>query len=235
MEGYFRIPLINKYFRNINGNISCADLLISGDYERAFNEYTYVYKQIPTVIEDEIGKIYFQEMVIIRMKEAIRPSVPLIGNVIVSDSKVMLGIQDFPDDYVNMSHSEDYILKDKYIGHELIINKGIGKTRRLICRISWKSENHVNKYVSMSFICDTGAPKSLYLSPVAYSVLLDSGRIKEDEIGSNYVLIEGKKFGVLETPAHHQPANLMGLFLLSKFGMNIHEDTFAMNSLPLFF
>lgn len=75
---------------------------------------------------------------------------------------------------------------------------------RIISRLSWKVGN---KYLPMSFICDTGATRHIYLSKLAYSMLNTANRIIEDpDLGAKYVIINGRKAAVLPTPDNYEPA-----------------------------
>ena len=75
-------------------------------------------------------------------------------------------------------------------------------------------------------MADTGAPSSLYLNGKTKEFLRTQGRLQLDEAGENYYvqISDGRKFAVLDTPACHRPANIMGLPLLKKLGFCLLED-----------
>lgn len=94
--------------------------------------------------------------------------------------------------------------------------------------------------ISMSFICDTGASRHMYLSDQAYNLLSSEGRIKQDDLGTKYAQIQmngiTKNVAVLSTPDVYQPANLLGLPILILFGMSLgNEIPFGFSDFPDFF
>lgn len=147
----------------------------------------------------------------------------------VTAADLLLQDADFPGNYVDMQHPEDYELVDgalaEYIPHFS------GHHNRLIIRICWKVGN---KYMPMSFVCDTGAPMGLYLSEKASNLLRRHGRVIEDETGNEYAEIPGVgKAAVEPTPPGHAPANIMGLRLLVKLGLSLRPDsTFKLEYVP---
>jgi hypothetical protein len=153
----------------------------------------------------------------------------MIDSTDVSAADLLLQDADFPDNYVDMQHPDDYKLVDsalvEYIPHFS------GHHNRLIIRVCWKVND---KYMPMSFVCDTGAPMGLYLSEKALSLLMRHGRVIEDETGNEYAEISGVgKAAVEPTPPGHAPANIMGLRLLVKLGLSLRPDsTFTLEYVP---
>ena len=141
---------------------------------------------------------------------------------------------DYPEDYVNMHHKEDYIVSSN-INKQFIVHKTSSNTHyRLLARISWHLKE--DKYTTMSFICDTGAPKHLYLCKDAIDLLKSYNLILIDDIGDPYLKIkinDETKVSVRfeETPRIHKNANIIGLRVLLKLGLNISENKFSFNSL----
>ncbi len=154
----------------------------------------------------------------------------MMNSTDVSAADLLLHDADFPDNYVNMQHPDDYGTVDEpfieYVPHFS------GHNNRLIVRICWKTSR--GKYVPMSFVCDTGAPMGLYLSEKAIRVLRKCGRIVEDETGNEHVAIENiGKAAVEPTPPGHTPANIIGLRVLVKLGLRISNDwTFCLDHVP---
>ena len=81
-------------------------------------------------------------------------------------------------------------------------------------------------FFPVTFVANTGAPTSLYLNESTKEFLSTQGRLLADDMGeNNYVVTpDGKKCAVLDTPACHRPANIMGLALLKKLGFTLLED-----------
>ena len=100
---------------------------------------------------------------------------------------------------------------------------GLINHHRLLLRVSFKLAN--GKFVALTFVCDTGAPDGLYLSPEADKILADGGRRMEDEAGNTYMDILGKPAATRDTPrTTHQPANMIGLSLRERLGLSLEED-----------
>ena len=90
---------------------------------------------------------------------------------------------------------------------------------RLILRISVKVD--ADSFTNISFVCDSGAPMYLYLSPKAKRAL--AKRILTDEISQSYIIVNGSKKPVVDTPATFQPANLLGLMMLVDLGLCLND------------
>jgi hypothetical protein len=87
-------------------------------------------------------------------------------------------------------------------------------------------------------VCDTGAPRYLYLSPQTIDILKNSGRyLISEELGTKYIVIAstGKKIPIQETPTHHRNINIMGLKCLGRFKLRVDENTFSFDNLPEYF
>jgi U3 small nucleolar RNA-associated protein 25 len=64
------------------------------------------------------------------------------------------------------------------------------------------------KYIAMSFLLDTGAPKHMYLSDRAMCALEKSGLVCiDDDMGIQYIKLAGQKCPVELMPAMHAPCN----------------------------
>lgn len=138
---------------------------------------------------------------------------------------LLLGDDDYPDNYVNKAHPNDYQTTTMPITAEYIFHKK-SHFNRLIFRISWKIAE--NKYVPISFICNTGCPMFLYLSSDARKAI--KMRILEDDVQNEYVEINGKKTPIANSPSEHGETNIMGLMMCARLGLTINEKceyTFA--------
>jgi hypothetical protein len=147
----------------------------------------------------------------------------------IAAAELLLHDADFPSNYINMAHPDDY----KAIGNPFAtyISHFSGHNNRLILRACWKTSD--NRYIPMSFVCDTGAPMGFYLSTVSTNILKRYNRILEDETGNEYVVVNGGKAAVEPTPSGHAPANIIGLRVLTKLELYLRNDgTFALTKMP---
>lgn len=151
-------------------------------------------------------------------------SILMMDGAEASQGDLFLCEADFPPSYVDMKHPDDGILTDEPIRPEFYRHRR-PHHHRLIFRASFKVNN--GKYVALSFVCDTGAPGSFYLSPWADRILEEGGRRLEDEAGNTYVDVLNRPAATQETPRTHQPANIMGLSLLEKFRMLVVPEGFS--------
>lgn len=85
----------------------------------------------------------------------------------------------------------------------------------------------------MTFVLDTGAPKQLYLCQAALNKLEDLGMIRmmntDEDMDAQWVQLFGRKCGVERTPPGHDPANIIGLRMLTRMGYSsaIHRRSSA--------
>ncbi|PRP79047.1 hypothetical protein PROFUN_13125 [Planoprotostelium fungivorum] len=137
--------------------------------------------------------------------------------------ELLLTEEDYPNNYVQMHHPDDYKMVDSPITPEkVLVRRGVAHTRLIL-----------RKYTSVSFVCDTGAPGYLYLSKKAKDAI--KSRIKEDEVGSLYIQVGGKKFLVHDSPAQHNSSNIVGLRALKIWGLDLSQggdDSFEFHALP---
>ena len=157
----------------------------------------------------------------------------------VSRMTLSLSCLDFPIGYINFAHPLDYVPVSTPITPQFIVHVK-GMHMRLIVRISWRS-NDGACYIPMSFICDTGAPGYLYLSPIAQRNLDSIGRLKKNDLETLYVSIfdrantTGFNAKVKDTPASHNPANIIGLGCLLKLGFCMGDHRFSFQKFTPFF
>lgn len=150
-------------------------------------------------------------------------SLLMVDDTEVTEGDLLLHDADFPDSYVHMQHRQDGVVVDHAIQPEFVRHRR-AHHHRLLLRVSFKLEN--DKFVSFTFVCDTGAPDSFYLSPATDRILADGGRRVEDEAGNTYIDILGSRAATRETPRTHQPANIIGLTLLERMGLSLDIEGF---------
>jgi hypothetical protein len=145
----------------------------------------------------------------------------------VAAAELLLQNADFPDNYVDMQHPDDYnAVEAPFVDY---ITNSYAHHYRLIVRVCWKLGE--KKYIPMSFVCDTGAPTALYLSDKAYRLLSQHKRVLEDDAGNVYAVIcETGAAAVEPTPPGHAPANIIGLKLLLKLRLDLDLDKSKHNS-----
>lgn len=151
--------------------------------------------------------------------------------MIVNDdipSHIIFHDTDFPSYYINKKHPNDFMITSNPIQQEMIFHQRFHHNR-LILRTSILIEE---RFISVSFICDTGAPDSFYLCDELRQRL--SSRIFEDELGVTFIKIGGKKFFVGSPPSNHDNINILGLKALSIFGLYLEDNGFLFENLPGF-
>ena len=137
---------------------------------------------------------------------------------------------DFPRDYVNMQHPEDYQIQDKPIIPTCVVVQRQDHAR-LIFRISWKVGS---KFMPMSFMVDTAAVQPVYFSKVALALMEAHSLLVVDDGGNDVVELHKpdgsvKKVHYEATPEDYQPANLIGLKFIIQFGLLVEGDSFRFN------
>jgi hypothetical protein len=152
--------------------------------------------------------------------EVSRPSKFTIAAVLLHDI-------DFPREYVNMQHPEDYQIQTTPIKPTFVVNQRQGHAR-LIFRISWKIGS---EFMPMSFIVDTGALQPVYFSKVASALMEAHGLLVVDDVDKDVVELHKpdgsiKRVHYKATPNAYEPANLIGLRFIIKFGLIVEGDSF---------
>ena len=138
---------------------------------------------------------------------------------------------DFPDQYVNMQHPDDYkVVSEPFVEY---INHSSGYKHRLIVRVCWQKSS--TEFMPMSFVLDSGAPGHLYLSSKAQSMLEGMGRIHQDtEAFTAFVDILGAgQFPVQPSPPGYAPASIIGLGVIMKLGLRVRDGGFAFEDAPV--
>ena len=143
---------------------------------------------------------------------------------------ILLCAADFPQEYINMQHPEDYTIQDSPIKPTYVVTQRRGHAR-LIFRVSWKVG--IGKFMPMSFIVDTGAIQPIYFGSRSLKLMERHGRLLLDDLQNDVVLLEGlggRKVHYESTPKNYEPTNLIGLRFLLQFGLHIvGSQTFYFN------
>lgn len=141
----------------------------------------------------------------------------------ITEELTLMTPEDFPTNYQDCAHPEDFVIRQgnpppiEYVHHH---NRS--RHNRLICRVPWLLTT--STYFTISFIVDTGAPKHLYLSARAMTMLEQHDKLKNDvDTAITYVILNGRKAVIEETLHNHAPANLVGLPLLKRFELSLTE------------
>lgn len=148
-----------------------------------------------------------------------------------SDNELLLHDENFPSHYINKQHPQDYLISEIPI-KELFYHK-TSFYSRLFVRLSFKIDD---KFIPISCICDTGAPKFLYLTQKARNVL--KKRIKQDELLNEYMEINlnniSMKIGLSEPLTTFNDVNIIGILLLEKLGLIFNSSSFELTNLGEF-
>ena len=151
----------------------------------------------------------------------------LIHDALERSSELAYTELDFPKSFVDMAHPEDYKEAPEPVQPEMFYNGPRDPAHcRLLLRASFRLSSTV--YSPMTFICDTGLSGGFYFSPRAMSSLIKARRVLQNDIHCPFVETGVGKIPVHEAQHLHQPANLLGLHVLQKYGMSLAEKpTFA--------
>ena len=141
-----------------------------------------------------------------------------------TEEQLLLCPQDFPENYTkDYCHPDDYKVYEREIEKQHIFNHRQGKFNRLLLRVCWRTTQ--DRYIPMTFVLDTGAPKHFYLSQKAIQTLQGHGILHtDDDTDLLYVIINRRKCPVETTPPSHDPANIIGVRMLMRFGLCLFED-----------
>ncbi|KAJ7461465.1 hypothetical protein FB451DRAFT_1371204 [Mycena latifolia] len=126
---------------------------------------------------------------------------------------------DFPEGWEAGQHPDDYKILSAPLKPELFIKDG----GRMWYRISIKISDA--QYMPMSFLVVSGAPDALYLSSNTMEVLVKHKRVQGlDSCRASMRLKNGLVIPVSEIPETHKPINLLGYWLIQKFGLDLNEE-----------
>lgn len=138
-----------------------------------------------------------------------------------AEEQLLLCPHDFPPNYTrDYCHPDDYVIISDSV-RELVFNHRHGTYNRLLARLAWQVTGGV---CPMTFVLDTGAPKHLYLCQRALNLLEEAGRITTDpDTDLLYCVIDQRKCPVELTPPSHSPANIVGLRMLTRWGLTLDD------------
>jgi len=138
------------------------------------------------------------------------------------DYVLTLKDKDFPSNFINFIHPEDYKIFHQPFNEIIYHRKKFHN--RLFLRICFKLDNQT--FTPITFILDTGSPMYFYLCPKAKEFLNDI--IRKDEFDTEYIVLpDSKKFTVDDTPHVHENVNIIDyLFLEEKYCFKIFQTIF---------
>ena len=143
------------------------------------------------------------------------------------DFILKISTADFPSNYVNFIHPEDYKLYNSPFMEMFFHKKRFHN--RIFIRLCFKLD--IETYLPLTFIIDTGCPMYLYLCTKSKDILKHI--INSDEFGTEYIsLPNGKKFTVDETPLVHENVNIIGLMAMDYLGFSILNGEFIFENIP---
>ena len=76
--------------------------------------------------------------------------------------ELLLTNEDFPANFVNFAHPDDYIISQQAITPERIFHQYHGRHPRLIFRVSTRISE--NEYIPISYVLDTGHLKFIIVN-----------------------------------------------------------------------
>lgn len=133
---------------------------------------------------------------------------------------------DFPENYVDHQHPEDYTVRSAPISHDFVYIRKHGHSRILLrCAVA----DGAGKFVSMTFLCNTGAPGNIYLSRKAMSML--TRRIHRADLDVPYMNILGTKHIVSELASPYDNVNILGLGALLRLGLVLSNEFVGITNL----
>ena len=145
----------------------------------------------------------------------------LMHDVLERSSELAYTELDFPESFVDMAHPEDYKEAPEPVQPEVFYHRTRDPHHRLLLRASFRLSSKV--YSPMTFICDTGLSAGFYFSPHAMSILTKARRILQNDIQCPFIETGAGKIPVSEAQQLHQPANLLGLHALQKYGLTLAD------------
>ncbi len=159
-----------------------------------------------------------------------------------SENDLLLDLRNFTSNFVNGYHPDDGKFDARPITPEYIIHDR-DNTLRLFLRISFRVLlKEKICYFPLSFIIDTGAIESFYLSPHSKKYFSGTGRIKKNDDEQEWIVIDHRtesrrqfKAFIRETPAVHLPANIIGLKMLKKLGLYLNDEGWRFNESVSYF
>ena len=143
-------------------------------------------------------------------------------------SYLMLHTLDFPENFVNKSHPDDFTpLRKPMI--QLIYHR-MPYHNRIFMRICVKVREDI--FIPFTFICDTSAPMFIYVTQLTRRLI--SERIERDEVDNEFIRVNGKMMLVHRSSKLHSDTNIICLKTLFIFGLHLVGDCFQFDNLPEF-
>lgn len=136
--------------------------------------------------------------------------------------ELLLRDEDFPANYSNFAHPQDYEITDEPIPVEYIYHEFHGRHPRLHLRCSIKLSD--DEFLSVSFVLDTGAPKFYLCDHLSHILTARGIREQDHDLGMSFVTIFGRKYHAERTPDGHHPANIIGLKTLLRWRLRLHDE-----------
>jgi hypothetical protein len=146
----------------------------------------------------------------------------MIEDETIIENELLFTDADYPSNYVDCVHPEDYKKQNQIVYEKLFYIKS--HHNRLLLRVSWNVDGG---FIPMTFILDSGAPMYFYLSKRAQLSIV--GRIQEDKLQNRFVLIDGKKALIEDSPRNYEKSNILGLFMLARLHLQINENDYELN------
>jgi hypothetical protein len=148
---------------------------------------------------------------------------------------------EFERTYANWRRNGDYILQKDVVKPEFWTMK-TGSMFRYMFRMCWRCHNY--GYMPITFLVDTGAMESLYLCKEAIDTLrLLKVLTQDDDSKHMFVTLCRRGDGTCErpeqayrvrcypTPKAYEPANIVGLRFVQRFGFVVDGDSFRFHNM----
>lgn len=126
------------------------------------------------------------------------------------------------------AHPEDYKVTEDFVPPSMFVFKHETRTR-LFVRLSFRLDSdggleYKSRFVSATFVMDTGCSPHFIISDELWGILSSHKRIHESELGPSYIdtKVGGKhaKCRVSnDVPSQHKPANFLGLPMFFLLGV----------------
>lgn len=149
----------------------------------------------------------------------------LTHDILERSSELAYTELDFSQSFVDMAHPEDYKEAPEPVKPEMFYHKPRDPAHsRLLLRASFRLSSKV--YSSMTFVGDTGLSGGFYFSPIGMSSLIKARRVLQNDIHCLFIETGAGKIPVHEAQQLHQPANLLGLHVLERYGLTLAEKPY---------
>lgn len=140
--------------------------------------------------------------------------------------ELLLTDKDFPTNFINKQHPDDYKITNKPIEKELIFHEHlVSPLPRLLLRCSIKLTE--GAFCAMTFVLDTNAPKIYVSAPAKHVFMQNKILLTDDDLGLDLLMLLGRKYRVEDTPEGHAPANIIGLKTLCRWGLVLSDEPFG--------